>query len=80
MINMTWASQELLDCPDMECRLIPWIRREEIHAIGMSHIDRAACSAGEAVYYELCQKHNVKLMAQIAPSGGRNTQNHFTRG
>lgn len=34
----------------------------------MFHSDRLACSPGTAGYiYELCQKHNVKLLAKINP-------------
>ncbi|HZA24162.1 MAG TPA: recombinase family protein, partial [Dehalococcoidia bacterium] len=68
IINIVWASQELLDSPAIDQKLIPWIKNEEIHAIGMLHSDRLACSPGTAGYlYELCQKHHVKLLAQIAP-------------
>lgn len=68
IINITWASQELLECPDIKHKLIPWIDNEEIGGLGMLHSDRLWCSPGESAYLdEKMKRHGVKPVAKFAP-------------
>ncbi len=75
IINITWASQELLECPDIKHKLIPWIDNEEIGGLGMLHSDRLWCSPGESArpYSQLrfqiqCRRQSRKI-ATVADQG-----------
>ena len=67
VLKFHWTSQELLDCPHIE-RLLEWVRKGEIHAVGAYHEDRLAGSPSDVwgIYGEF-ERRKVPLLYKASP-------------
>lgn len=68
VLKVHWTSQEVMDCPAMKDKLLPWVRNGEVQAIGVIHDDRLAGTPGsKMIILDTCQQHGVKVLSKHSP-------------
>ena len=67
ILMVDWTSTAILDCPEMQ-RLLEWVRKGEIGAIGMVHGDRISALPEHKLHILwLCRDKGVEVLAKNSP-------------
>jgi len=70
VIVIHWTSKNILACPDMQ-RLLGWVKRSEVGAVGVLHLDRFACRMGQmGQILDAFREGGAELLAKNSPLQG----------
>ena len=67
IITVRWTSKNILDCPSMQ-KLLRWVRKHEVGAVGTLHLDRFACRMGQmAQILDVFKDGCAEILAKKTP-------------